>query len=197
MKVIGVTGGVGSGKSRVLDYLKECFSAHIIQADEVGHRLMEPQGATYCALLKHYGQKILSSDGTISKEALANIGFSNPEAVKQLNELTHPIILEEIQREITEIAEKGNYPYLFYEAAIPREAEMERLCEEIWYIHVSKEVRIERLMESRGYSREKCEEVIKLQMDEAEFEKIADQVIENGGAFEETADQIDGLLSKK
>lgn len=194
MVTIGITGGVGSGKSSVLDYIKSRYSAYVILADEVGHRLMNPGGATYEVLVNVYGTDILEENGWIDRKRLAEIAFANQESVQKINALTHPLICDAILEEIKAAEESGKYEFLFLETAILEESGMSDECTWVWYIHAPNEIRIKRLMESRGYSREKCEAIMKQQLDEKHFYEMADYVIENGGDFEETKAQIHRLL---
>lgn len=194
MITIGITGGVGSGKSSVLDYIKNHYSAYVILADEVGHQLMEPGGATYDRLIEVYGNEILMDDGTIDKKKLAEIAFKNSASIQKINGLTHPLICNAIVKEMEKIEKSGKYEFLFLETAILEESGMSDECDWVWYIHAPEEVRIERLMASRGYSRQRCKAIMKQQMEEEKFYKIADYVIENGGDFEETKAQIHRLL---
>ena len=194
MITIGITGGVGSGKSSVLDYIKNHYSAYVILADEVGHQLMEPGGATYDRLIEVYGNGILMEDGTIDKKKLAEIAFKNSASIQKINGLTHPLICKAIVKEMEKIEKSGKYEFLFLETAILEESGMSDECDWVWYIHAPEEVRIERLMASRGYSKQRCKAIMKQQMEEERFYKIADYVIENGGDFEETKAQIHRLL---
>ena len=194
MITIGITGGVGSGKSSVLDYIKNHYSAYVILADEVGHQLMEPGGATYDRLIEVYGNEILMDDGTIDKKKLAEIAFKNSASIQKINGLTHPLICNAIVKEMEKIEKSGKYEFLFLETAILEESGMSDECDWVWYIHAPEEVRIERLIASRGYSRQRCKAIMKQQMEEERFYKIADYVIENGGDFEETKAQIHRLL---
>ncbi|MCI6677065.1 MAG: dephospho-CoA kinase [Clostridiales bacterium] len=194
MVTIGITGGVGSGKSSVLNYIQQRYSAYIILADEVGHKLMQPGGVTYEKLIDVYGDDILKEDRTINKQKLADIVFTDQESVQKMNALTHPLICKAIEKEIEQIKQSGKYSFLFLETAILEESGMSDACDWVWYIHVPDEIRIERLMKSRGYSKEKCKAIMKQQLNEEKFRKIADYVIENGGDFEETKAQIHRLL---
>ena len=194
MITIGITGGVGSGKSSVLEYIKSRYPAYIILADEVGHRLMKPGGATYSVLVQVYGTDILMENGAIDRKKLAELAFADQKSVQKINALTHPLICDAILEERKAVEESGQYEFLFLETAILEESGMSDECDWVWYIHASTEIRIKRLMASRGYSREKCESIMKQQLDEQRFYKIADYVIENGGDFEETKAQIHRLL---
>lgn len=189
-RIIGVTGGVGSGKSTVLNLLRDRWGAEIIQADEVARELMEPGGSSYRAVVEAFGEGICRPDGRIDRGHLAEIIFREEGKRQQLGALTHPLVKEEVQRRMRESASS----LIVYEAALPREACMRELCGEIWAVHVPEEIRIRRLMSDRGYSREKCEEIMRSQLPEEEFLALADRVIENGGTPEEAARQVRRLL---
>ena len=181
-KVIGVTGGIGAGKSRVIRWLSEHFSLFLIEADQVGAELMEPGKAVYSALLEAYGEKILAPDRTIDKKALSAIAFSSDEAQDRVNAIEHPLICDEIRRRI----KSSHYKFILLEAALLKGGGLVPDCDEVWYVRADKETRIERLMTSRGYSREKCETFLALQLQDEDFLSFADVTIDNGGDFEKT-----------
>ena len=191
-RIIGITGGVGSGKSTVLEYLEKECGACIIQADLVARELMEPGGSSYRAVAAEFGEGILASDGSIDRGALAAIVFSDEEKLARLNALTHPLVKEEVQRRMAQT----DKALVVFESAIPREARMRDLCDEIWFVHVPVETRIERLMASRGYSRQKCQAIMDNQLADEVFAQLADHVIENGGSPEETRKQVAALLQE-
>lgn len=194
MKVIGLTGGVGAGKSSVLSWMKEAYGVHVIVTDEVGRRLMEPGGASYGRLTAAYGEAILAADGTIQKEKLAGILFSDGEALKRVNGIVHPLVKQAVIEELEEIKKDGRCSYTVVESALLKEGGLLELCDEVWYLYASPEVRVERLMASRGYTRERCLSVIDRQLSEAAFRRMADAVIDNSGNFDETKKQIARLL---
>ena len=115
--VIGVTGGVGSGKSTVLNFLRDGYRAQIIEEDQVARELMEPGGACYQAVTEAFGPEILAEDGQINRKELAALVFSDEAKRKQLNSLTHPLVEREVRRRI------AAYDGLsVVETALPREA---------------------------------------------------------------------------
>jgi len=181
-KVIGITGGIGAGKSRVITWLAAEYSLELIEADKTGAELMHPGKAVFSALVERYGTDILCDDGTIDKTALSKLAFRDEESQKEINALEHPLIRAEILRRIR----SSRYRFVLLEAALLKEGGLVPDCSEVWYIHTDREVRIERLMSSRGYTREKCEAILALQLSEEEFTGISDRVIENGRDFEET-----------
>lgn len=190
--VYGVTGGIGAGKSRVLSYIGRRYEARIIRADEVGRRLMEPGRPVFDALVNAYGQKILNPEGEIDKQKVASIGFQSREAQEALNKLEHGIIREEIEKQIR----RTRKPVVFLEAALLVEGGLKPLCKKTVYIHAPEDVRIGRLKKSRGYSEEKCRKILSLQLNEETFRAHADLVIENGGDFRKTAEEITRLMKK-
>lgn len=193
--IIGITGGVGSGKSTVLQILKEEYQAEIIEADAVARELMEPGGSVYQAVVNTFGPPILqdmpaAGEAPIDRNALAKIVFADRSRREMLNALTHPAVKDEVIRRIA----ASRASLIVYESAIPYEARMKELCDEIWYVYAPQEVRIGRLTASRGYTREKCLAMMASQMSDDEFRRISNRVIDNGGTEEMTAGQIREML---
>lgn len=189
-KVIGITGGVGSGKSVVMDILKEEYGAFIILADLVGHELMEPGGVNYQEIIKEFGTDILKEDQTIDRAALGNIVFSDPSKLVLLNEITHPNIRAEIASRIGQIKQKKATPLICLEAALLIEENYQEFLDELWYVHVDEKIRIQRLKEGRGYSEEKCRQIMERQMSEEEFRSHCCRIIENSGSLERTRQSV-------
>lgn len=194
MRIIGLTGGVGAGKSTVLGLLQERHHAYVIEADAVGRRLMKKGGITYAKILEVFGTDILDTDGEIHKGRLAAAAFGAEEATLRLNACTHPYIREAIAEEIMQVERTGAYELLVLEAAILAQGGLTQLCDTIWYVSVPEDVRIKRIMESRGYSKERAADVIARQPSETEYLALADAVIQNDGSPEETAAQVADLL---
>lgn len=193
MKVIGMTGGVGAGKSTVLSYLSQRYHAHLILADEVGHRLMEVGQALYLAERAEYGDSILNEDGSINRARLAEIAFANEENRIRLNEMAHPLIKQAILEELRQQRECGTQMVVL-EAAILAEGGLDACCDEIWFVYTDSSVRITRLMSSRGYSRQKAEAILRSQPSDEEYSRMSQHIIDNGGSVEEMQRQVDALL---
>ena len=148
MRVIGVTGGVGSGKSAVLNYIEAHFDARIVKADEVGHMLMMPWGKCFEPVVKLFGDWVVREDGSLDRQAIAQIVFKDPEMLKKLNAIIHPEVKKYIVREI-ERSRKEETEFFFIEAALLLEEKYDEICDEIWYIYCEKEVRIRQVMENQ------------------------------------------------
>ena len=194
MKVIGITGGVGSGKSALLAYIKEHYNCRIILADEAAHQVKEPGQPCYEKLVALLSGDILNEDGTIHKGKMAAQIFSDGKLLEAVNAIIHPavkeLILGEIQRERT----KGEIRYFFVEAALLIEDGYLNIVDEMWYVYAQEQVRRNRLSLSRGYSEEKIDSIMAAQLSEEEFRKHCKVVIDNSGNLEEAFQQIDREL---
>lgn len=178
MRIIGVTGGVGSGKSAVLNYLEDHFDSRVVKADEVGHLLMMPGRACYEPVIELFGEWIVKEDTSLDRQAIASIVFQKPDMLKKLDDIVHPAVYQYIVREI-ERSKKEGTEFFFIEAALLLEEKYDEICDEVWYIYCEKEVRMERLRRDRGYSDEKIESLMRNQLSEDEFEAKCDFQIYN------------------
>lgn len=191
--VLGVTGGVGAGKSTVLNELKETYGAYVIQADEVGRRLRLPGMPIYNWMLSKYGSQVLKPDKTIDSARVAEIAFRDEISTARINEASHPLIREAILEEIRGM--EGGTKLIALEAALLSEGNLLDLCDSVWYIYVPRETRILRLMETRGYSRERCASVIRRQKTDKAFRAEADHVLRNDGTPEKLKKRIARLCA--
>lgn len=191
MMVLGLTGGVGAGKSRILELFSHDYGAQVIQADIVARKLEDPGQPGLTGLVSLFGTGILQKDGTLDRKGFADRIFENPEALKRVNALIHPLTWNEIKRQIRE----SSAELIVVEAALFDERSRE-VCQYLLYVDTQDEIRIQRLMENRGYSREKCLDIMKNQADRNDFLKLADFVIDNSGSLEEARLQIRRILKK-
>ncbi len=196
MKVIGITGGVGAGKSEILKYLKEHCCCRIIMADLVAHQLEEPGQMCYDKLVELLGTEILGADGQIEKSRMAAKIFQQKELLQQVNEIVHPAVKEYIKDAIATERAKGEIDVLFLEAALLIEDGYESIVDELWYIHTDVEVRRSRLKSSRGYSDEKIDSILRGQLPEETFYGHCQVVLENSGTLEDVYRQIDKELGE-
>lgn len=192
MKVIGITGGVGSGKSEVLGILKRDFGAELLIADEIAHQVMEPGMPAYRRIVEALGTDFISEDGSIDRKALAKRLFGNGEALGTVNSIVHPAVWQAIEEGIR----CSRKDLVIVEAALFDE-EHNGLFDEVWYIFTSEENRISRLMKSRGYSREKCLDIMRSQKSESEFRAMADRVIDNNKTVADVKRQIETILKEE
>lgn len=197
MKILGLTGGVGSGKSKVLNELREKYDAYIIEADKLAHQLMLPGETIYKEIVKEFGCDILSEKSPyyIDRNILGDIVFNNKEKLNKLNSITHPLVKQKIIELIDERKFTDDTKLFVIEAALLIEAGYKEICDEIWYIWVDKEERIKRLMDSRGYTREKCLSIFENQQEDSFYKKYSDHIINNQNSFKNTALQIKDLLN--
>lgn len=194
MKVIGITGGIGSGKSTVLELLQTHFHGYLIKADDVAKDLMEPGQEGYKQVAAFFGEEILSADKTINRPLLSQIVFQNPNKRIVLNSIIHPLVKKRITEEIGRLKAEGKYKYVFVEAALLIEDHYQVICDEFWYIYVPEGLRRERLKSSRGYSDEKINAIFKSQLTEEEFRKNCVQMIDNSKDLDFTLGQLEKLL---
>lgn len=196
MKVIGITGGVGAGKSAILGYLKEEYGAVVIEADKVGHLLMEPGKTCYDSIVEKFGKSILNEDQTINRGKLGGIVFADSKLLDVLNKIIHPgvksYIISEIEKE--KIAAKTRY--FVVEAALLLEDHYDVICDELWYIHTDEAVREKRLKETRGYDDEKIAGIMANQKTPEEFRSACQVVIDNSGNLSDTYRQIEKQLGR-
>lgn len=199
MKVVGITGGIGSGKSEVIKLLQERWNVAVILADEVGHGLMKQGGKTYRVLVDYYGTQILNEDNSINKDCLRNIAFKNKESVEIINRLTHPLIKEEIINKIENIKKdtKENQcpPFIALESAILQEGGLDSLCDEIWYVYADEAIRIKRLISGRGYSKEHCKQIIEKQKSDKYYRQLANWTLDNSNTIEKTKNQLEKKIA--
>ena len=165
--IIGITGGIGSGKSLVLDYLKDKYDCLIIKADDIGNEVKLKGRECYEPVVSLLGKDILSEDGEIVKSRMADKIFADEKLVDKVNAIIHPVVKNVICKQI--LLDRGKHKFIVVEAALLIEASYFDLFDEIWVVDADKDVRIKRLMESRGYSLEKCKSIIAKQNDLAYY----------------------------
>ena len=189
MITIGITGGVGAGKSTVLDFLEQEYQAYVMKADEIGHLVMEPGQSCYEPVIALFGKQVIKNDKTIDRRLVSDVVFSHPDMLGKLNHIIHPAVKEYIRRQLALKKEEGQR-ICVVEAALLLEDHYEEFCDTVWYIHTDSEIRIRRLMESRGYTREKSMSIIASQAPEEFFREHTDYVVTNNADLEDTWQQI-------
>lgn len=197
MKVIGITGGVGSGKTSVLKILEREKGCRIIVADEAAKMLQEPGRACYNEMISAFGRGILDDGGRIDRAGLAGLIFEDAAAREKVNSIIHPAVEKYITDVINEERKKDDMQFLFIEAALLIECGYDRICDELWYVYASEETRRKRLKESRGYSDEKISSIMASQLSEDDFRMHCTELIDNDTDEEAAAKEIRLLLNRK
>lgn len=190
MKVIALTGGIGSGKSRVARLLGE-LGAAVISADEIAREVTAPGTPAHRAVVEAFGPEVLLADGSLDRRALAARVFADEEARRRLEAITHPEIRREMARRL-EALRSGSPPPPAAVLEIPLLFETGRQHEfdEVWVVWAPREARISRVMARDGVRREDVEARMRAQLPLEEKVKLADVVIDNGGGWEETVRQV-------
>lgn len=194
MKIIGITGGVGAGKTQVLSYIDEHYHCRIIRADEAAHLLYEKGQACYKMLVEFLGEQILDDDGAIDKAKMADLIFRDKVLLAGVNAIVHPAVKKYIIEQIAYERARNEADYFFIEAALLIEEHYDEIVDELWYIHSDVEIRKDRLYKSRGYSEKKALDIIKGQLEEEMFRQHCQRTIVNNGDLEETYQQIDKIM---
>ncbi len=191
---IGLTGGIGTGKSKVLAFLSGRGDSAILEADRLAKELYIPGNSAYQPVVEAFGREILDAGGEIDRKKLGQIVFSDPEKLVGLNEIVHPLVKEEILERMDK-AEKDGKRFFFLEAALLLQDGYREICDEIWYIYADREVRLKRLMTGRGIGREDALRVMNSQPDEDWYRERTDRKLDNSGEFEKTEEEIRNCLS--
>lgn len=195
MKVIGLTGGIGSGKTTVTDYLIS-RGFHVLDADKIAREIVLPGSEMLIQLTAVFGREILMEDGSLNRKKLAAIVFSDADKKKTMDALMHTRILELIHERILRFREEGKNKVIFIDAPLLFETGLDKSVSEIWVIDVDDETRINRIMERDGLNREDIEKRISSQMTREEKNRRADVILDNTGHQEALYGQIEELLKK-
>ena len=179
--IIGLTGGIGAGKSMAAAFLTE-LGARVIDADRIGHEVYRPGSEGFGRVVETFGPGLVGSDGAIDRRALGALVFADPAARARLNALVHPLIAAEVGRRIAAARAEGFDGPLVVEAAVLLEAGWRPLVDWLWVVSTRREHAVARIMAARGLTREEVERRLDAQMSDAERQRHADLVIENDGS---------------
>ena len=194
MKIIGLTGGTGSGKSTVSKFLAH-LGAVVIDADKVGHEVFKPGTKAWQEVVDAFGQGIISADGTIDRRKLGEIVFSNPGARAKLNQVMHPLIYEQVKSRIEEYGKKG-VAIIIVEAPLLLEVGWKSLVDEVWVTSASEATVIKRLKEQKGLSEAQSLARIRAQLTDEERIRQVDVVIDTDCALDELKERVEALWRK-
>ena len=194
--IIGITGGIGAGKSEVLKYVEGKFNSRVIYSDQVANDIKKKGYPAYDELVRLLGKGILGDDGEIDRKKMASAIFNNAEMLESVNNILHPAVNTFIMNIIDDERAKGQLDFVFVEAALLIENGYKNIVDELWYVYADEDTRRKRLKESRGYWDEKITDIFKNQLDEKTFRENADFVIDNSASLDEMAAQIDIKLGE-
>ncbi len=209
MKIIGLTGGIGSGKSTVTDYLVT-MGFHVLDADKIARELVMPGSDMLIQLTAEFGDDILLDDGSLDRKKLGSIVFSDEEKKQTLDKMMHTKILEIIHERILKIREESSHfavdvirpetaakhRVIFIDAPLLFETGLDNSVEEVWVIDVDDETRINRIMERDGLNRNEIIKIMNSQMARSEKNRRADVLLDNSGKREVLYRQLDQLIQK-
>ena len=193
-KIIGITGGIASGKSVVTDFLRS-QGYQVIDADQVVHELQKPGGQLYQVLLSEFGTEILLADGQLDRKKLGTLLFSRPNLLEKSSRLQNDIIREELAVKRNQLA--ATEELFFMDIPLLFEQEYEDWFDKVWLVDVSKGTQLERLMARNNLSQEEAQQRIAAQLSLAEKRQRAEIVIDNNGALLATLKQVQAFLDKE
>jgi dephospho-CoA kinase len=193
--VVGLTGGVATGKSLVAEELKR-LGAELIDADAVSREITVKGSPAYDDILKEFGPGIMAADGSIDRKALGRIVFRDPEKLARLNALTHPRIIERIKREIESLKKKPGNPIIVINAALLIEVGHYKEMDRVVVVSAPEDLQVERLALRDGLDRDSALRIIKAQMPIEKKAALADYVIENSGTVAEAIERTGELYER-
>ena len=194
MRFIGITGGVGAGKTEILKYIQRHYKCEIYLADRVAEELQEPGTECFEALAELLGEGIKTSEGRLDRDKMAARIFADPALLKQVNDIVHPAVKVFLLEKLKVAEVSGEAELFFVEAALLIETGYRALTDEMWYIYADEAVRKKRLSRGRGYSEERISRIMSRQLAEEKFRENCDFVIDNSGSLIESYRQIDRKL---
>ena len=195
MKVIGLTGGIGSGKSTVSAYLRE-HGYLILDADQLAHRITEKGSPVLVKIAEAFGADMLDEDGNLRRKKLAAAAFATPERKAILESLTTDEVVRLISLEVAQLRREAKYDIIFIDAPLLFEAGVDRLTDLVWTVSAEEQIRIQRVMERDRVTKEDVLQRISNQMDNEEKIRRSQEVIDNSKGKEELYRQVEALLKK-
>ena len=190
--IIGLTGGIGSGKTLISDHFAE-LGVPIIDTDVIARQIVEPNQPALAALVNKFGEQIIDSDGSLDRDSLRHIAFSSPENKQALDAITHPAIREETIKQVSAVT----YPYCV--VVIPlltADSAFAGFLHRIITVSTETETRIQRVMQRNSFTREQVLRVLKTQLTDEQREAFADDIVDNNGSKQAAIDQTNELHRK-
>lgn len=195
MKVIGIVGGMGAGKSTVITIMNEIQPLSCISADLIGHEILLKGAAAYQPIIKAFGEEILDESGEIVRQKLGQLVFGNTEKVALLNAITHPIITTKVKERIAYYQKTAPGQHIILEAALLLESGLVDLTDVVIAVYADQDVRLKRVMARESLDEKHILKRFKAQKEWEELKAAADYVIDNGISLDATATQIKQLLT--
>lgn len=189
MVVIGLTGGIASGKSTVSRILQE-LGAPVVDADRIVHELESPGTPVLAAIAREFGPGVIRPDGSLDRAALGRIVFADPERRKALEDIVHPAVRREMWAQVERYRAQGQ-PAVVLDVPLLLEGGLHRQVDQVWVVYVDPATQLARLMARDGLDREQALQRIASQMSLEEKRNWADVVIDNGGTVESTRSQVE------
>lgn len=196
MKIIGVTGGIGSGKSTVSRTLRD-LGAAVVDADVLARNVTSVGGKAFDELVEYFGNEILDDKGELDRSKLASIAFGDKVKLHALNSITHKYISEKIFETVKLLSASDKWDIIVIDAPLPIEKGFMDLVDEVWVVTAEREARIKRVMDRSGLKYEAVSERIDSQLRDEEYLRIADEVLENTGTVEELEQAVVKLFLRK
>jgi dephospho-CoA kinase len=196
LKIIGVTGGIGSGKSTVSSTLRD-LGAAVVDADVISRSVIVSGGRAFEELVEYFGNEIVGESGEIDRAKLATIAFNDKVKLHALNCITHKHVADKIQDTVEFLTTSGKWDIIVIDAPIPVERGFLDLADEVWVVVADLDARISRVVERSGYSVEAVKERIASQLREDQYISIADETISNNGSVEELEQAVVKLFLQK
>lgn len=190
-KIIGITGGIASGKSTVTEFLRQ-KGFQVVDADAVVHQLQKPSGRLYQVLVEHFGEKILLENGELNRPLLASLIFSNPEEQEWSKRTQGEIIREELATLRDQLVQSEDV--FFMDIPLLFEQRYDSWFDEIWLVYVDKKTQIERLMNRDHLNIEEAQARLESQLSLSKKKKLASHIIDNSGTQKELVNQVASLL---
>lgn len=192
MRIVGLVGGIGSGKSEAASILSS-MGAEVIDADKVGHAIYAPGTPGFRAVVETFGPEVVGPDGHVDRKMLGALVFADPAELRRLNAVVHPLIRREIELRIAAARERATSPLVVVEAAILLEAGWQSLVDEVWVVTASPETVRARLAQSRGLSADEVAARVARQMSDRERRAAADEIVENDGDVDDLRGRLQAL----
>jgi len=193
-QIVGLTGGIASGKSTVSAFLQD-LGAHVIDADQVARKVVEPGTPALSAIIEAFGDDVLSPDGTLNRTKLGALVFAEPERRITLNSIVHPEVATEMFRQAQE-ARAAGHKWVIYDAALLVENQIHSLFPDLIVVAASPEAQIERMMNRDGFTQNEAKQRLESQLPLEEKIKVATFVIRNDGALNDTLKQTEAVFNE-